>query len=118
MKTIFAHKYLKNVVTLELDPAKCTGCGRCVEVCPHGVFEIKARKAEIKKRDLCMECGACSLNCATGALSVNPGVGCAAAIIQGWITGSEPSCDCSGDVSSETSCDATTDGKKKKGGCC
>ena len=32
-----------------------------------------------------------------GALiSVKPGVGCAAAIINGILTGSEPSCDCSG----------------------
>ena len=30
--------YLKNVVTLELDPEKCSGCGTCLEVCPHGVL--------------------------------------------------------------------------------
>ena len=41
-----------------------------------------------------MECGACALNCVPGALSVEPGVGCAQAIINGWLTGSEPSCDC------------------------
>ena len=26
--------YLKNVVTLQLDQEKCTGCGTCLEVCP------------------------------------------------------------------------------------
>ncbi|MCO5387513.1 hypothetical protein [Desulfosporosinus sp.] len=29
------------------------------------------------------------------ALEVKPGVGCASAIIKGWLTGSEPNCDCS-----------------------
>ena len=27
--------YLKNVVTLEFDAEKCSGCGTCLEVCPH-----------------------------------------------------------------------------------
>jgi len=30
------------------------------------------------------------------ALSVNAGVGCVSAVIRGWLTNSEPSCDCSG----------------------
>jgi hypothetical protein len=34
-----------------------------------------------------MECGACAQNCATGAIRVTPGVGCAAYIIQKWIKG-------------------------------
>jgi ferredoxin len=31
--------------------------------------------------DACMECGACATNCPTGAISVQAGVGCAAAVI-------------------------------------
>jgi NAD-dependent dihydropyrimidine dehydrogenase PreA subunit len=65
-------------------------------VCPHAVFEIDQRKAQIVDRDACIECGACALNCPAAALSVNAGVGCAAAIIKGWITGQEPTCGCSG----------------------
>jgi ferredoxin len=34
-------KYLSGVSTLEYFSDKCTGCGRCVEVCPHAVF-VKA----------------------------------------------------------------------------
>jgi len=41
-----------------------------------------------------MECGACARNCEFGALSVNAGVGCAAAVINGIIRGTEPDCDC------------------------
>ena len=89
------HKYLKNATTLRLLPDKCTGCGICTDVCPHRVLQIMDGKAQISK-DSCMECGACALNCPAGAIEVNAGVGCAAAIIKGWLTGSEPICDCSG----------------------
>jgi NAD-dependent dihydropyrimidine dehydrogenase PreA subunit len=88
--------YLKNVATLTLDTEKCVGCGKCGEVCPHGVFDFVNDKALITQRDLCMECGACALNCPVNALEVNAGVGCASAIIKGWFTGGAPTCDCSG----------------------
>lgn len=91
-------KYLLNVSTLRYYPEKCTGCERCVEVCPHGVFEMDGKKARTADTDLCMECGACAKNCAFGAITVNAGVGCAAAVINGMITGGEPSCDCSTDT--------------------
>lgn len=87
-------KYLANVTTLRYSPDKCTGCGRCVEVCPQGVFEMQDKRAAITDKDLCMECGACALNCEFNALTVSSGVGCAAAIINGMITGGEPTCGC------------------------
>ncbi len=95
-------RYLEGVVTLTLDAKKCIGCGTCVDVCPHAVLAIEDDKAAIVDRDACMECGACALNCVPQALSVQAGVGCAAAIITGMIRGTEPTCDCDGDA---TSCD-------------
>ena len=89
-------KYLLDVTTLKLFPEKCTGCGRCVDVCPHGVFAMRDKKAVITDSDLCMECGACALNCEFGAIKVDAGVGCAAALINSIITGGPPSCDCGG----------------------
>ncbi|MCL2003647.1 MAG: 4Fe-4S binding protein [Oscillospiraceae bacterium] len=90
------HRYLKDVATLVLDADKCVGCERCVEVCPHGVFDMADHKARLAEKDFCMECGACAKNCPVSAISVDVGVGCAYAFIMGWLTGSEPSCDCSG----------------------
>jgi ferredoxin len=78
--------------TLMLMPHRCSGCGRCVEVCPHGVFAIQERKARMVNANDCMECGACQVNCASGAIKVESGVGCAKAMIQAALTGKEVSC--------------------------
>ena len=86
--------YLKNVATLNLDPAKCTGCGMCALVCPHRVFKMYNRKSIITNIDKCMECGACELNCRDQAISVHKGVGCAAAVISGYVKKSNPACSC------------------------
>ena len=89
-----AQIYLRNVSTLSLDSTKCNGCSMCINVCPHNVFKLTQRKAEIIDSDRCMECSACVINCEQKALSVKKGVGCATAVIGSFIKGGEPSCDC------------------------
>jgi len=106
------HKYLTNVTTLDYCADLCVGCGRCTEVCPHGVFGIAGSKADGKTggkaqiidRDSCMECGACAMNCPVGAIIVCAGTGCAAAIIMSWFTGREPECGCSADDDGDSKC--------------
>ena len=87
-------RYFSEVITLELDEAKCNHCGMCVRVCPHQVFEIIDKKVRIIGRDFCIECGACRMNCPQGAISLDAGngCGCAAGIIEGAFKGKDVSC--------------------------
>ncbi len=89
-------RYLENEVTLEFNPDLCNGCALCVAVCPHGVFAMQQKRAALVDRGACMECGACEKNCERHAITVRAGVGCAAAVINGWLRKSEPTCDCGG----------------------
>ncbi len=84
-------RYLPGVTTLKLDQKACVGCGMCEIVCPHRVMAIENRKARIVDYNGCMECGACATNCPTDAIAVNPGVGCATAIINTWVKGKKAS---------------------------
>lgn len=83
------------VNTLAYKPELCNGCTMCVDVCPHAVFEMQNRRAVLARPLACMECGACQLNCVTGAISVESGVGCAAAMIYSALRGQqETTCNC------------------------
>lgn len=100
-------RYIEEVVTLELDRDRCTGCRVCTTVCPHAVFEMRDGRAAIRDLGACMECGACAKNCAWGAISVSPGVGCAEAIIRSWVFGGEPTCGCGTGAPASTACGST-----------
>lgn len=79
--------------TLRYDSELCIGCEMCIIVCPHAVFAMNGRVVHFVRPDACMECGACQLNCPTGAVMVDSGVGCAAAMIRAALTGKkEASC--------------------------
>ncbi len=80
-------RYIEGVATVAVDEDKCVGCSMCLAVCPHEVFTLVEKKAVIQDRDGCMECGACAMNCPVEAIAVNPGVGCAALIINRWLKG-------------------------------
>lgn len=78
-------RYLKDVATLELNPELCIGCARCSEVCPHQVFALVGKRAQVLDFDACMECGACAKNCPAGAIKVDAGVGCATGLVNEWL---------------------------------
>lgn len=104
--------YLKDVVTLKLNAERCIGCGMCLVVCPHAVFSLSNGTAEILHRDACMECGACSRNCPANAITVQAGVGCAAAVINSKLGRRNASCCCLEPTQGQTSacCDSKTTG--------
>lgn len=78
-------RYIEGVATIQVDRQRCVGCAMCMTVCPHQVFEMQEKKAEIVDRDGCMECGACAMNCPVEAIQLKPGVGCASLIISRWL---------------------------------
>jgi ferredoxin len=90
-------RYIERAVTLTFDQTRCNGCGLCVAVCPHAVFRMEQKRAQLLDRGACMECGACAMNCEPSAIRVRAGVGCAAGILSGLVRGTEPTCGCSQD---------------------
>jgi NAD-dependent dihydropyrimidine dehydrogenase PreA subunit len=78
--------------TLKYDRELCSNCGMCSTVCPHAVFAAGEDAAELLNAGACMECGACQKNCPTGAITVDSGVGCAAAMIMAALTGQKEAC--------------------------
>lgn len=51
----------------EIVNSKCSGCGECIEVCRQQAISIDNSLAVIDQ-GLCVQCGACSKLCATGAV--------------------------------------------------
>lgn len=59
------------MVKIFVDSKLCTGCGKCVDVCPAGVFEMIGDEKKIaspKNVSECMECHACEAQCPAGAI--------------------------------------------------
>ncbi|MBI2848131.1 MAG: hypothetical protein HYX83_03050 [Chloroflexi bacterium] len=55
-------------IAAEIDPAKCTGCGRCTDhVCLATTMD--GRIAKVKEDD-CLGCGMCTIVCRVGAVSL------------------------------------------------
>ena len=95
-------KYIRNNDPVKIDQARCTGCGICAEVCPHGIISIADGKAYPVNAEYCMGCGGCLMNCPAGAIAVGTGVGCAAAVFNSILPGKRLSaCECSCSVESE-----------------
>jgi NAD-dependent dihydropyrimidine dehydrogenase PreA subunit len=67
---------------IALDSEACTGCSTCAKVCPHGVLQMRDKKAVLAAEERCIECGACQLNCHDEAIVVTKGTGCLVVIIR------------------------------------
>jgi len=55
--------------TAYIDHAVCTGCGRCVQVCPQGAVTLVNSTAHVD-RDACTGCGICVTECPKTAISM------------------------------------------------
>ena len=55
-------------MAVNIDKAKCTGCGDCVDVCPVEALSLENGKAVVN--DECIDCGVCVDECPSGAFSL------------------------------------------------
>ena len=55
---------------VELDPAKCSGCEECIEVCTADVFEMRNGKSAAVSAKDCVGCLSCVETCEPGAIAV------------------------------------------------
>ena len=55
-----------------IDAGACTGCGRCVLICPYGVFTMSGGKAVVQNAAACQLCAKCTRRCAPEAITLNP----------------------------------------------
>ena len=54
----------------EINPARCTGCAACIEVCPYEAIELDENEKAVANAALCKGCGTCASTCRSGAPSL------------------------------------------------
>jgi NAD-dependent dihydropyrimidine dehydrogenase PreA subunit len=56
---------------IEIDPAKCDGCGQCIDACHEGALALVDGKARLVRDIFCDGLGACIGECPQGALTIS-----------------------------------------------
>ena len=60
----------KALITYEIDPEKCNGCGVCLRACPHQAISGSKKKPHVIDPGVCQKCGICMNECKFEAIIV------------------------------------------------
>jgi NADH:ubiquinone oxidoreductase subunit F (NADH-binding)/(2Fe-2S) ferredoxin/Pyruvate/2-oxoacid:ferredoxin oxidoreductase delta subunit len=63
-------KYCKGLISLSIDPERCTGCGACFKVCPVDAIAGEKKKPHQLDKEKCVKCRACYEACKFDAVMV------------------------------------------------
>jgi NADH-quinone oxidoreductase subunit F len=64
-------KKCQTLITYEIIPEKCPGCGLCAKYCPADAISGEKKKPHFIDSERCMRCGLCMSVCRLGAISVH-----------------------------------------------
>jgi MinD superfamily P-loop ATPase len=68
LKPVLSDSQQVGVLVPSVDASKCTGCGRCAELCAWSALAVVDRRVLVFP-ELCHGCGSCVANCPEGAIS-------------------------------------------------
>jgi ferredoxin len=60
----------RNLISFRIDEEACTGCGRCVQVCPVAAIVGVPKEPHRLDQEKCTRCGACRNECAFDAVAL------------------------------------------------
>jgi NADH-quinone oxidoreductase subunit F len=63
-------KFCKELISLSIDPEKCTGCGACLKVCPVEAITGEKKKVHQLDGEKCVKCRACYEACKFDAVFI------------------------------------------------
>jgi len=78
LKTYSLHKgVVSSNWIMEVNNARCKGCGECVKICPVAAIRLETSAADGKKiklairnAEVCLGCGVCTKSCKSGAITL------------------------------------------------